>query len=114
MYMIKDIPKEERPRERLLKNGSSSLSNQEILSIILKSGTNGKSVSTLALDILNSINDITDLKDITISKLEEIKGIGKVKAIELMSSIELGRRIFISNNNSFDIGTKLDGFNNRV
>ncbi len=93
-YKIKDIPKEERPRERLVNNGASSLSNTELLSIILKTGTKDRSVKELAVDILKEVKDITDMQDITFSKLESIKGIGRVKAIEVVAAIELGRRIF--------------------
>lgn len=103
MYMIRDIPNEERPRERLLKYGCTNLSNQELLAIVLKTGTSNKSVKELALDILNSINDIGDLKNITVSKLQTIKGIGTVKAIELVAAIELGKRIFVTSNSSLNI-----------
>ena len=96
MYMIKDIPNRERPRERLKKYGSSALSDQELLAIILKSGTHNKSVKDLALDILKTYDDISKLKDITISKLTKIKGIGEVKALELIATIELGKRVFLN------------------
>lgn len=93
-YKVLDIPKEERPRERMLNVGCSNLSNQELLSIILKSGTKEKNVKEIALDLLTMTN-FEDLKDITINKLITIKGIGKVKAMELVASIELGKRIFL-------------------
>ena len=96
MYMIRDIPNRERPRERLKKYGSSALSDQELLAIILKSGTHNKSVKNLALDILRTYDDISKLKDITISKLTRIKGIGEVKALELIATIELGKRVFLN------------------
>ena len=94
-YMIKDIPVEERPRERLKFNGKSSLSNSELLAIILKTGTKDKSVNELALDILNRYS-LSDLEDISLNSLKEIKGIGEVKAIELLATIELGKRIFLN------------------
>lgn len=94
-YLIKDIKKEERPRERFIKYGVESLSNEELLSIILKTGTKDRSVKSLAMDLLNSIDNISELKNITVNKLLSIKGIGIVKAIEIISSIELGRRIYI-------------------
>ena len=92
---VKNIPIKERPRERFVEVGKENLSNTELLSIILKTGTKDKSVTELSYEILNSIDDITDLKDINYNKLLSIKGIGKVKAIELESVIELGRRIFL-------------------
>lgn len=94
-YLIKDIKKEERPRERLIKYGVNSLSNEELISIILKTGTKDKSVKMLAIDLLNLVDDISELKDITINRLLSIKGIGLVKAIEVIATIELGRRIYI-------------------
>lgn len=94
LYKIKDLPIEERPRERLIEVGSNNLTDKEIISIILKTGTKGKNVSDLALEILNNYS-LIDLKDITINDLLKIKGIGKTKAIELIASIELGKRIFL-------------------
>ena len=94
MYKIKEIPINERPRERLKEVGVENLSNKELISIILKTGTKEKNVSDLALDILNNYS-LSDLKNISINNLIKIKGIGEVKAIELVASIELGKRIFL-------------------
>ena len=93
-YKIKDLPTSERPRERLKEVGVSNLSDKELLSIILKTGTKDKNVELVALDILNNYK-LDDLKNITISDLIKIKGVGEVKAIELIASIELGKRIFL-------------------
>ena len=92
--LIKDIPVFDRPRERLLKYGSLSLSNEELLSIILRTGTINYSVKDLSNNILKEIRDITNLKDYTVNKLTKINGVGKVKAITLLASIELGRRVY--------------------
>ncbi len=92
--MIKDIPSDERPRERAIKYGIESLSNEELISIILKTGTKDYNVKVLASKILSSIKDIYDLKNVTISSLTKINGIGSVKAIELLSSLELGKRVY--------------------
>ena len=96
--MIKDMLESERPRERLLNDGVESLSNEELLSIIIKTGTKNISVKELSRNILKELNNNNDLKDITINKLINIKGIGKVKAIEIIASIELGKRVYIQNN----------------
>ena len=93
--IIKNIPEKERPRERFLEVGVENLSNEELLSIILKNGTKSKNVKELALEILNNY-EVNNLKNISFYELLKIKGIGKVKAIELISSIELGKRIFVS------------------
>ena len=95
---IKDIPKIDRPRERLLMFGKENLSNEELLAIIIKTGTKGISVKDIANNILSKINKINDLQNINYSLLEDIKGLGEVKKIELLAAIELGRRIFLQNN----------------
>lgn len=96
MYLlkIKDIPNNERPRERLLKHGVSSLSNEELLSIILKNGTKKYSVKTVAMILLNELGEISNLKNISYNKLIKIDGIGSVKAIELIACVEIGKRIY--------------------
>lgn len=93
-YRVRDIPLDERPRERLLNVGASNLSNQELLSIILKNGTKNKNVKDVALELLTKYN-LSDLKEVSINKLIEIEGIGTVKAIELLATIEFGKRIFL-------------------
>ena len=76
--LIKDIPISERPRERLMEYGVDSLSNEELLSIILKTGTKNNSVKKLSINILQKYNNITNLKDININDIMKINGIGKV------------------------------------
>lgn len=93
MTTFKKIPNEEKPRERLLVYGANNLSNEELLMIILKSGTKKKSVKDIAIDVLASISNIKDFNNLTINQLEKIEGIGKVKAIELAAIIEFSKRI---------------------
>lgn len=95
MLMIKEIPKEERPRERFLKYGAESLSNIELISIILKTGVKGENVKELASKILNKVNSIEDLKNINKELLISIKGIKEAKAVDILAMIELGKRIFV-------------------
>lgn len=94
---LQQLPEAERPRERLLQYGRENLSNEELISILLKCGTNGKNVKEVAMEVLNGFKTIHDLQDVTLEKLLQIKGIGKVKAIELLACIELGKRIFLNN-----------------
>lgn len=96
--LIKELPIEERPRERLLKYGASALSNAELIAIILKTGVSGSSVYDLANNILKSIDSLSDLNDISVQELLKIKGIGSAKAVELISAIELGKRVFFTSN----------------
>ena len=93
-YKIKEIPPSERPRERLKLVGKENLSDKELLSIVLKTGTKNKTVTDLALEILSSYS-LVDLKNISLNNLTKIKGIGEVKALELLAVIELGKRIYL-------------------
>ena len=93
-YTIKELPNLERPRERLLEVGVNNLSDKELLAIILKNGTKNKNVNDLSLELLNKYS-INELEKITIEELIKINGIGIVKAIEIIASIELGKRIFL-------------------
>lgn len=94
--LIKELPIEERPRERLLKYGASCLSNAELIAIILKTGVCGSSVYDLSNEVLKSVSDLSDLSNISVSELTKINGIGNAKAVELVSAIELGKRVFFS------------------
>ncbi len=96
---IKDLPQEERPREKLINQGVEKLTNEELLAIILKTGTKNKSVKELAKEVLDKINSLNNLLDININMFKNISGLGIVKTIELMATIELGKRIFLKNNN---------------
>lgn len=98
--LLRDIAKEDRPRERLVKLGVSSLSNKELLSIILKNGIKNRSVYELANEILGKLNYIGNLKEFELNSLLEIKGIGMAKACEVLSAIELGKRIYLQDNNT--------------
>ena len=110
--LIKDIPVNERPRERLVRYGVKNLSNEELISIILKTGTKEVSVKDLSTSILSKCSDISSLKDLEINNLLNIKGIGKVKAIELIAAIELGRRVYLDKNiDSVKITGSIDVYN---
>ena len=91
---IKDMPTLERPREKFLNNSIDNLSDVELLSIILKTGTKKNSVKDISCNILNDIKDIRNLKNINYNDLIKYDGIGKVKAIELLTSLELGKRVY--------------------
>lgn len=93
MVKIKEIPVNDRPRERLINSGSNTLSNEELLAIILDTGTKDKSAKDLAISVLSKINHISELKDINYQNLISIKGIGISKATKILSLIELSKRI---------------------
>lgn len=93
MYMIKEMPKEERPRERLIHYGVESLSNEELIAILLRTGEKSRSVMDLSKQVLYHLSSLDDLKRITIHELMLIKGIKEAKATTLIAAIELGKRI---------------------
>ena len=81
------------PRERLAKEGVEALSNQELLAILLRTGTRQASVFEIAQKVLSNLSSLTDLKKMTLQELQSLSGIGRVKALELQAMIELGLRI---------------------
>ena len=91
---LKELPNEEKPRERLIKYGKENISNNELIEIILKSGTKSIGLKEISHNILSSVNNINELKNMEISRLEKIMGMSKIKAIELVAAIELGRRVY--------------------
>lgn len=93
--IMKLLPKQEMPRERLLKYGVENLSNVELLSLLLKTGTKEKSVQEVAMDILKNYQTVASLQNTTLTKLCTVKGVGAAKAMELLGAIELGKRIFL-------------------
>jgi len=90
---IKDLPEEERPRERLTRYGASVLSNAELLAILLRTGTKEESAISLAHRILVQEQGLRYLADINVEQLSSIKGIGKAKAAQIKAAIELGKRL---------------------
>lgn len=99
---IKDLPVEERPMERLLMHGVENLSNEDLLAVVLKTGTKDASVKSLASQILATLNNISELQDKKYSQLLKIKGIGPSKATLLIATIELGKRISNKSTNIYN------------
>lgn len=93
MTKIKDIPMHERPIERLLQYGAESISNEELLAILLRTGNRIQSAKELATTILSHVKCISELKEISYETLCKIPGIAKGKASILLAAIELGKRI---------------------
>lgn len=111
--LIKEVPKEERPRERLVMYGASNLSTEDLIAIILKTGTKDYSSKYLASEVLKLVNDVSDLKKISLSNLIKINGIGAVKAIEFLAALELGKRVYAQKplDNNLKLNTALKIFN---
>lgn len=91
--LIKDFPESERPRERFIQFGPGSLSNQELIAILLRTGTKDESVLQLSNRLLNHFEGLRLLKDATLNEITQIKGIGVAKAIQILAAVEIGRRI---------------------
>ena len=92
-YTIKELPLEDRPREKLISYGESKLSNSELIAILLGSGTRGRTAIELAQDILCQSSGLVGLADLSIDELTQKKGIGQSKASRLKAAFELGRRL---------------------
>lgn len=90
---IKEIPQDERPRERLLCYGVEQLSNEELLAILLKTGTRDMSAKVLASYLLKEIGNISGLQHTSYQVLAQMKGIGRAKACTLLAAVELGKRV---------------------
>ena len=88
----------DKPRERLKSNGVSSLSNIELLSILLRTGKKNKSVEDISKEVLSRISNINDLSDLSIDELMSIEGIKLAKACTIISALELGKRVYLSSN----------------
>lgn len=95
--LLKDLPTEDLPRERLISYGVKNLSNEELIAILLGTGTKNISAKTLACNILSNIKSISDLKNINLKQLESIKGMGTAKSTNLLAAIELGMRVCENN-----------------
>ncbi len=94
--MLRDLPREERPRERMLRSGAEALSHAELLAILLVTGTRQESALMVAQRLLGQTDGLRKLADMEIEELIGIKGIGPAKAVQLKAAIELGRRMAAS------------------
>lgn len=100
---IKEMIKEELPREKTIHFGIESLNNYELLSILLRCGTKEKSVIELSIEVLKVIYEIDDITNLTLNELLKIKGIGVSKATTILASIELVRRLLQNKNNKIKV-----------
>ncbi len=92
-YKIKEMQEELKPRYRARKKGISNLSNEELLSLIIRCGTRDKNVKNLSVEVLQKVGDLSNFLNIDINDLMQIKGIGEVSALSIMASIEMGKRV---------------------
>ncbi|MDX1663922.1 MAG: DNA repair protein RadC [Candidatus Promineifilaceae bacterium] len=91
--MIRDLPVDERPRERFIQVGARAMSTTELLAITLRTGVGGESVVRLAERLLAEFQGLSGVARASLSELCQIKGIGPAKAVEIKAALELGRRL---------------------
>ncbi|KAF0151743.1 MAG: DNA repair protein RadC [Ignavibacteria bacterium] len=90
---VKELPFDDRPREKLILRGVQSLSNAELIAILLRTGTKGQSVIEVAQNLIKKYNDLNFLTAQTHDALTNFHGIGKDKAATLIAAFELSRRV---------------------
>lgn len=95
-FKIKELPDEEKPREKAISRGVENLTIPELIAIIIKTGTKEESAKDLGVRLYNEIGCVEGLRKLRLSNLTRLKGIGKTKAISLMAAIELGKRINVN------------------
>ena len=91
--MIRDMPHRERPRERLRELGSGSLSNAELIAILLRTGVGGLGVLDLSMHVLSRFGGLAGVARVAYGELLSLKGISDAKACQLLAALELGRRL---------------------
>lgn len=93
--MVRDLPIDERPREKLMAAGAACLSNVELLAILLRTGTKENSVLRVAEQVLARYKDVglTAMMSMSVAELSSVQGIGAVKAATILAAVELGRRL---------------------
>ncbi len=96
MTALRDLHKDDKPREKLLKKGVEALKNEELLAILLGSGVQGKDVRKLAKEIVALMD--TDFDELSLRNLCDIHGLGVAKASQILASIELSKRYLIRSN----------------
>lgn len=90
---MRDMPTDDRPRERLDKLGPEALRDAELIAVLFRTGTREKNAVALAEDVLRVFGDLRRLSQASIEEIQKVKGVGKVKAIELKAALELGKRL---------------------
>lgn len=89
---IKELPEDERPRERLMIHGARALSTPELIAIALRTGSQTQSALTLAQRVLSTCNGLEGLGQASVEELCQVPGIGPAKAAQILAALELGRR----------------------
>lgn len=96
-YTIHDLPEGTRPRERLVRLGATTLSDAELIAIVLRSGATGINVLDLATNLVRHYRGLTGIANASIDELCQHHGVGEAKAAQILAAMELGRRIMHTN-----------------
>lgn len=109
---VKEMPEEERPRERLARVGPQALSTSELLAIILRTGVKGENVVAMASRLLAAHGGLAGLSRVELAQLAQEHGLGPAKAAQLLAALELGRRLMAeAPEERFQIRTPQDAAN---
>lgn len=90
---VRELPPEERPRERLARLGPEALKDAELVAVIIRSGTRDMGAVALSEKVIRTFRDLRGVARASIQELMEVKGLGEVKAIEIKAALELGKRL---------------------
>ena len=90
---VRELPPEERPRERLLRLGPEALKDAELIAVLFRSGTRKMGAVALAEQVVRKFKNIRGIAQASIEQLKEVPGLGEVKAIEIKAALELGKRL---------------------
>jgi DNA repair protein RadC len=90
---IREMPREERPREKLAAHGASALTSPELIAILLRTGRRGANAVEVARQLLEKYGSLTGLTRCTVDELRKVKGIGPAKAVQLVAAFRLGQRL---------------------
>ncbi len=101
-FTVLDMPREERPRERLLRLGPEALSSPELLALIIGRGVSKRSVMAIAQELYLTFRSVKAINEATIEELSKIKGIGPAKAIQIKACFELAKRQELEIDNRFE------------
>jgi len=91
--MIREMPPDQRPRERLIRQGPEALSDIELLAILVRTGAANASALTVATALMGRFQDLRSLMQASVEELNSIKGIGPAKAANIKAALEIGRRV---------------------
>lgn len=110
-FTVRDLPASERPRERLEKLGSQTLSLQELLEVILGQGGKKHSISGIAHSLIQKYGSLESLSAATVEDLRDVGGVGYAKATQIKAAFELGKRYYLeSSENLGAILTSMDAY----